>query len=102
PTRPPPTSTRSLHDALPIYERVLLSPHMITTNTGSGIGPAIELATEAVIAALRGEIPDRQLIFNPQAVPLWTRRFAGQSLLQGVDRKSTRLNSSHQIISYAV
>src|SRR5258708_27858648 len=32
----------------------------------------------------------------------WNRRFNNSSLVMSLDRKSTRLNSSHQIISYAV
>lgn len=64
--------------------RVLLSPHMITNNIGSGIGPAIELATEAVLAAIRGEVPERELIFNPEAIPLWKQRFGGVSILEGI------------------
>jgi phosphoglycerate dehydrogenase-like enzyme len=62
-------------------ERVLLSPHMITNNVGSGIGPAIELATNAVLGALRGEAPDRELVFNPEAIPLWQERFGNQPVL---------------------
>jgi hypothetical protein len=61
--------------------RVLLSPHMITNNTGSGVGPAIQLATEAVLAALRGEVPDRGLIFNPEVIPAWQARFGARSVL---------------------
>ena len=65
-------------------DRVLLSPHMITNNVGSGIGPAIELATGALLSAMRGEVPERELIFNPEAIPLWRDRFAGKSLLDQV------------------
>ncbi len=60
---------------------VLLSPHMITNNVGSGVGPAIGLATDAVLTALRGEVPDEGIIFNREAIPRWTERFAGRSLL---------------------
>jgi phosphoglycerate dehydrogenase-like enzyme len=62
-------------------DKVLLSPHMVTNNVGSGVGPAIELATEAIIAAFRGEVPRRDIIFNPEAIPAWQARFAGQDLL---------------------
>jgi phosphoglycerate dehydrogenase-like enzyme len=61
--------------------RVLLSPHMITNNVGSGIGPAIELATNALLTALRGEVPARELIFNPEAIPAWQARFGARSVL---------------------
>jgi phosphoglycerate dehydrogenase-like enzyme len=60
---------------------VLLSPHMITNNVGSGVGPAIGLATEAVLSVLRGEVPDEGILFNRDAIPRWKERFAGQSLL---------------------
>jgi phosphoglycerate dehydrogenase-like enzyme len=69
-------------------DRVLLSPHMITNNVGSGVGPAVELATEAVLSALRGDVPERELIFNPQAIPLWRERFAGKSVLGGVGARA--------------
>jgi phosphoglycerate dehydrogenase-like enzyme len=62
-------------------DAVLLSPHMVTNNVGSGIGPAISLATDAVVSALRGELPDEEIIFNREAIPQWKDRFAGRSLL---------------------
>jgi D-3-phosphoglycerate dehydrogenase / 2-oxoglutarate reductase len=62
-------------------KRVLLSPHMITNNVGSGIGPAIQLATDALLTALRGEVPERELIFNPEVIPAWQARFGARSLL---------------------
>ena len=62
-------------------DRVLLSPHMITNNVGSGVGPAIQLATTAILAALAGQVPDRSLIFNPEAIGAWERRFAGRPAL---------------------
>src|SRR5205085_12234365 len=65
-------------------DTVLLSPHMITNNVGSGVGPAIGLATEAVMSALRGEVPDEAIIFNRDAIPRWTERFAGKPLLTAV------------------
>jgi len=60
---------------------VLLSPHMVTNNVGSGIGPAIELATGAVMTTLRGEVPDEEIIFNREAIPQWKARFGGRSLV---------------------
>jgi phosphoglycerate dehydrogenase-like enzyme len=62
-------------------DAVLLSPHMVTNNVGSGVGPAITLATDAVLSALRGEVPDEEIIFNREAIPKWKERFAGRSLL---------------------
>jgi phosphoglycerate dehydrogenase-like enzyme len=63
---------------------VLLSPHMITNNVGSGVGPAIGMATEAVLQVLRGEVPDEGIIFNRDVIPKWTARFGGKSLLSSV------------------
>jgi phosphoglycerate dehydrogenase-like enzyme len=62
-------------------DRVLLSPHMVTNNVGSGVGPAIKLATDAVLSGLRGEVPDEEIIFNREAIPRWKERFAGRSIL---------------------
>jgi phosphoglycerate dehydrogenase-like enzyme len=61
-------------------DNVLLSPHMVTNNVGSGIGPAIMLATGAVEAVLNGEPPDSEIIFNREALPKWRERFAGRPL----------------------
>ena len=62
-------------------DRVLLSPHMVTNNVGSGIGPAITLATDAVLDVLRGDVPNEEIIFNREAIPQWKARFGGRSLL---------------------
>src|SRR5258708_15898653 len=41
--------------------------------------------------------------FEDANTPTWENMVSGQAnLIDAVDRKSTRLNSSHQIISYAV
>src|SRR5258708_29981595 len=40
-------------------------------------------------------------VSQPDGVPLFARLLLGGEVA-GIDRKSTRLNSSHQIISYAV
>ena len=61
--------------------RVLLSPHMVTNNHGSGSGPAIPLVTNALLQALRGELPDPEIIFNREAIPAWQARFGARSLL---------------------
>jgi D-3-phosphoglycerate dehydrogenase / 2-oxoglutarate reductase len=64
-------------------DRVLLSPHMITNNAGSGVGPAIGMATNAVLSALHGQVPDPDIIFNREAISKWQSRFAGASLVTG-------------------
>jgi phosphoglycerate dehydrogenase-like enzyme len=58
---------------------VLLSPHMVAANQGGTLGAAIPWATDAALAALRGELPER--IYNTEAVARWQARFGGKSLL---------------------
>ncbi len=60
-------------------DRVLLSPHMVSSNYGSGLKPGLMWATRSVIAALKGELPDN--VFNTEVVDHWRDRFAGRSLL---------------------
>ncbi|HZF29313.1 MAG TPA: NAD(P)-dependent oxidoreductase [Gammaproteobacteria bacterium] len=75
PEEPPPRAAR----VLALGDRVLLSPHMIAANQGGTLGAAIPWATAAVLAALRGEVPDS--VYNGDAVARWRTRFAGRSLL---------------------
>jgi phosphoglycerate dehydrogenase-like enzyme len=65
---------------LTLGDRVLLSPHMIAANHGGTLGAAIPWAARAVLAALRGEVPD--LVYNTEVVPKWESRFGGHSLLR--------------------
>ncbi|MFH1491516.1 MAG: NAD(P)-dependent oxidoreductase [Pseudomonadota bacterium] len=60
-------------------DKVLLSPHMITNNRNGGLEPAFPLATEAVLAALRGEVPDR--VYNREVIPAWRERFGEKNIL---------------------
>jgi len=46
---------------------------------GGGLGPGIRWAADAVLAALRGEVPDN--VFNPDALTRWRERFAGNALI---------------------
>src|SRR5258708_8942994 len=67
--------TLSLHDALPIY----------------------------LEQAAQGHQPLGLLVEDLREHPVALQRIAAHGVLKvGEDRKSTRLNSSHQIISYAV
>jgi phosphoglycerate dehydrogenase-like enzyme len=59
-------------------DRVLLSPHMVSSNVGSGLGPGIQWATQSVLRALRGEVPDN--VYNKEVIPRWERRFGGTSV----------------------
>jgi phosphoglycerate dehydrogenase-like enzyme len=59
--------------------KVLLSPHMGTSNLNSGLKPGIEWATRSVFAALRGEVPDN--VYNKEVIPKWLERFGGRTVL---------------------
>ena len=60
-------------------DNVLLSPHMVSANAPGTLEPAIPWATEAIIAALKGEVPDH--VCNVDAIPLWLDRFGNRSLV---------------------
>src|SRR5206468_12964300 len=85
---PPEIYTLSLHDALPIYLERLLAAHALEP----------PLLQEAQEHQLRGRRQVADLVEEDRAG-------VGQletALLLLEDRKSTRLNSSHDQISYAV
>ena len=63
-----------------LEDKVLLSPHMVASNAGSGMGLGTTMATEAVLRALRGELPDN--VFNKEAIPRWRERFENNALLK--------------------
>ena len=60
-------------------DKVLLSPHMVSSNVGSGLKPGVAWATKSVIAALRGQVPDN--VYNKEVIPQWQSRFGGKSVL---------------------
>lgn len=62
-------------------DKVLLSPHMVSANVGSGIKPGIRWATESVLSALRGEVPDN--VYNKEVIERWESRFGGKSVWKG-------------------
>ncbi|MGH7830767.1 MAG: NAD(P)-dependent oxidoreductase [Candidatus Binatia bacterium] len=66
---------------LQLGDKVLLSPHMVSGNTGAGLKPGLLWGTEAVIKALKGEAHDN--VYNKEVIPRWLERFGGKSLLSG-------------------
>src|SRR5699024_11577713 len=95
----PATSTLSLHDALPIYERPVGGP-LLTHRGGDLEGEAAPPRTVAAVAVgarvhQRGEELVDQVAVGEVQLDRIEARLLG-------DRKSTRLNSSHVSISYAV
>jgi phosphoglycerate dehydrogenase-like enzyme len=75
PEEPPAASSRILRTD----DRVILSPHMAGANAGGTLAAAIPWATDAVLAALAGQLPDH--VYNVEAISHWNERFAGRSLL---------------------
>jgi phosphoglycerate dehydrogenase-like enzyme len=69
-------------------DKVLLSPHMISSNVGSGLKPGIAWATRSVLTALRGEVPDN--VFNTAVIPRWQEHFGGHDILAGQPALVTR------------
>lgn len=75
PEEPPPPGARILaSDA-----RVILSPHMVAANEGGTLRAAVPWATDAVLAALGGDVPAH--VYNESVIPDWEARFGGRSLL---------------------
>ena len=64
---------------LGLGDKVLLSPHMISSNVGSGLGPGIKWATSSILLALDGGVPDN--IYNKEVIGRWQERFGGTSAL---------------------
>ena len=75
PEEPPDRNARILS----LGDKVLLCPHMISANPPGTLQPAIPWATEATLAALRGQVPAH--VYNTDAVPGWLARFGGQPLI---------------------
>src|SRR5206468_13063401 len=89
---PPQTYTLSLHDALPIYDDSLVQ----LARQARASKASVETALAAALAST-GSFSSKQdaLKANASAPSLATQQVV-------IDRKSTRLNSSHDQISYAV
>ena len=60
-------------------DKVILSPHMVSSNQASGLGPGYKWATNAVLQALAGEVPNN--VFNPEVIERWRERFGGTTPL---------------------
>lgn len=62
-------------------DKVILSPHMVSSNQASGLGPGYIWATNAVLQALAGEVPNN--VFNPEVIERWKERFGDKTILTG-------------------
>src|SRR5690606_42073782 len=85
----PALSTLSLHDALPIYRRMLDGVIVAILNVMLAIPGLVLLLALISFLAPPGEA-------SPTKQTVWA------TIALAIDRKSTRLNSSHVKISYAV
>src|SRR5207244_7119679 len=95
------SSTLSLHDALPIFSH-LARPDPAGRAVFGQLLEEIVVRVEEEGETGR-ELVDLQAAVDPPADVLHAvRQGEGELLRRRRDRKSTRLNSSHQIISYAV
>lgn len=65
---------------LKMGHKVLLSPHMVSSNLRSGLHPGLIWASKCVIAALRGETPDA--VFNKEVIPVWEQRYKAKALIK--------------------
>src|SRR5207248_9957073 len=96
----PPAATRSLHYALPIsLALVLVAFNYLVTRVPARVdladGKLYTLAegTKKILRNLQAPVKVKLYISQGESVPV---------PLRSLDRKSTRLNSSHRTISYAV
>jgi phosphoglycerate dehydrogenase-like enzyme len=60
-------------------DRVLISPHMVSSNRGSGLHPGLLWGTRAVIAALKGEVLDN--VYNKEVIDQWKSKYGGKALI---------------------
>src|SRR5207248_10600298 len=95
-TAPTAIHTLSLHDALPISEHVRVTPDQLGDDP---LGHVVHVPIAGVGSHLRVEHDLQQEIAEllPQPVQV-----VSVDRVEDLDRKSTRLNSSHRTISYAV
>src|SRR5690606_41300692 len=90
-------STLSLHDALPIFTlnkdlRVMEEALLFPTNTQFSVFVAVEGGQFFTLESVKLKIDDKMVS---------THLYSAKQR-EALDRKSTRLNSSHVTISYAV
>src|SRR5205085_3163213 len=102
PPAPPATSTLSLHDALPISTPPNRSPSLSHEDARALVEG---IAASAIVLPLTAAVTLRALDAVPRyGLSFWDALIWAAAKENGVsvDRKSTRLNSSHSQISYAV
>ncbi len=63
---------------LGLGHKLLLSPHMVSSNSRSGLYPGMIWAMRSVLKVLRGEVPDN--VFNTEVIPRWRERFGSKTV----------------------
>ncbi len=76
PEEPPAPDLRLLK----LGDKVLLSPHMISNNQGTGLGIAAPWVERAIYDALQGKVP--RFVVNPEVIPAWLARYSSKNLLR--------------------
>ena len=76
PEEPPPPDLRLLK----LGDKILLSPHMVSNNIGTGLGIAAPWVEQAIYDVLQGKIP--KYVVNPEIIPAWLSRYGGKNLMQ--------------------
>jgi len=58
--------------------KILLSPHMVSSNMGGGLKQGVHWANRSVLAALNGQVPDN--VYNKEVIPKWLKRFGSSKI----------------------
>src|SRR5438034_204169 len=95
-------SPLSLHDALPISSRTASSPRRWTAPSATGFPTSRWPATRAATPTNRPGAAGRPCPRAPSPPRAARPSSSAAPASTSIDRKSTRLNSSHTVISYAV
>jgi len=75
PEEPPPADLRLLK----LGDKILLSPHMVSNNVGTGLAVAAPWVEQAIYDVLQGKIPKH--VVNPEIIPAWLTRYGRKNLL---------------------
>jgi phosphoglycerate dehydrogenase-like enzyme len=70
-----------LHADSPLLKmghKVLLSPHMASSNLDGGLKQGIIWANRSVLTALDGKVPEH--VYNKEVIPKWLERFGGRKV----------------------
>ena len=63
---------------LKLGHKVLLSPHMASSNLDNGLKQGIIWANRSVLDAIHGKVPEH--VYNKEVIPKWLERFGGHKV----------------------